>query len=622
MLITSGWLANTATQGGIAPFSLFANNTWVADVNGDGLTDYMWVQAGVQAGEPLAVSGSRNAVWVAKSTGDGFTTPQIWLPETTSAGVLAYSTRGEAAWAADVNGDGLTDYIWIPAGRSDLWVAKSTGDDFTTPELWLAANAAEGASSYSTGGARTWLADVNSDGLTDYLWMPEGQSDIWVAKSRGAPFGVIDQVTNGAGITTDVGYYSLSDTATNIYTKGSDSVYPDRDIQAPLYVVGSVSSSDAVGGTRSSNYRYTSLKANLHGRGLLGFRTVEITDNETATINATTYHQDFPLTGRSETNKTRQIVVSSPGSPSGESPSSRPSGLLSVVSSSWDAIAVDGSLYEVKARANTVEAYELDGSLVSTIVTSYSNYRGYGDVEKMTVTTTDGSEQFITQTINEYAPDNTTNWVLGRLSRSVVIQTTPSGVSSRTSAFEYRADGLLQAETIEPDDATLRLRKAYTYDGYGNQTSVTVSDAGLGTQYPILTAVSTSEYDYSNLAVDGTYTTTDINAKGHSEIRVVDAAFGNIRFLTGPNGLTTQWRYDGFGRKLKEIRADGNETDWRYAWCDANCPQYAEYTLTTQQTGSVPVTRYLDALDREVRSATVGLTGRTILKDTKYNNLG
>ncbi len=590
------WLPVNSASG--APsYSAQGQHTKTIDVNGDGLTDYMWIPYG------------RTDYWVAQSTGSGFTVPQLWLPANAGGGFPSYSADGARTWLADLNGDGLTDYIWIPKGRVDVWVANSTGSSFSTPKIWIPTNAASGAPSYSGSVRLTWVADINADGAPDYMWIPNGRTDIWVANTLGAPFGVMSKITTGIGATSSFTLNPLTDAS--VYTKGTGSNYPERDFQAPLYVVDSVSNSDGLNGTRSSSYHYEGLKINLQGRGMLGFRTTQITDNETSIISTTTYNQDFPLTGRPESSDTRIL-----GSPNP----------LSTSTATWNVLSMDGGTrYEVQAATSTEQSYELDGSLVKTVLTSNDSYGNYGEVTQITVTTTGGGETFTTQTNNVYAPADTANWILGRLTQADVTKTTPSGFDTRTSTFEYRADGLLSAEIIEPGDPNLMLRKDYTYDGYGNKTSVTVTDSGAGAEYPIATSPSTTSntsYNYANLSVDGTYTTTSTNAKGHSETKVIDAAYGKVRFLTGPNGLTTEWRYDNLGRKIKEIRADGNETNTTYAWCDASCPQYAVYKVTSQKTGSGPVTRYMDEMNRTVRTEAIGLNGQIILKDTQHNNLG
>jgi len=106
---------------------------------------------------------------------------------------------------------------------------------------------------------------------------------------------------------------------------------------------------------------------------------------------------------------------------------------------------------------------------------------------------------------------------------------------------------------------------------------------------------------------------------------VIDARFGVTQSLTGPNGLTTTWSYDGFGRKSDETRADSTTTNIARAWCDGTtCPGVtnAKYKVTKTASGKPPVTVYYDALNRELRKESVGFDGTAVYVDTTYDSLG
>jgi uncharacterized protein RhaS with RHS repeats len=46
---------------------------------------------------------------------------------------------------------------------------------------------------------------------------------------------------------------------------------------------------------------------------------------------------------------------------------------------------------------------------------------------------------------------------------------------TRSSSFEYDASGLLVREVVEPDRPNDCLQTSYSYDAYGNKTSVTIA---------------------------------------------------------------------------------------------------------------------------------------------------
>lgn len=224
----------------------------------------------------------------------------------------------------------------------------------------------------------------------------------------------------GLGATTSVVYKPLTDGA--VYTKDTTGVYPVIDVQAPLYVVSQVSSSNGIGGTYVSNYRYVGAKSHLTGGGFLGFRETTSTDAQTGIVSKTTYRQDYPYQGLplSAEKRTSTNV------------------LLNSVSNTW-AFATNSAWsaqYHVPQLTQSVESsYELTGTLIST-VTTCNSYDGYGNptyIGVWTTTTAAGincaappakTGLYVKETVNLYTND-LVNWYLGRLTSATVTSTTP-----------------------------------------------------------------------------------------------------------------------------------------------------------------------------------------------------
>ncbi len=137
---------------------------------------------------------------------------------------------------------------------------------------------------------------------------------------------------------------------------------------------------------------------------------------------------------------------------------------------------------------------------------------------------------------------------------------------------------------------------------------------------------STEEARITQLVYDskGRFPIQTINTLGHAQSSIYDSKLGVATSTTGPNGLTTTWEYDGFGRKIKETRADNTTTIWMNVSCadSVNCPQNSSYLTYTKSSGSVPSIVYYDKLGRELRARTTGFNGNNIFKDKQYNNLG
>ena len=237
--------------------------------------------------------------------------------------------------------------------------------------------------------------------------------------------------------------------------------------------------------------------------------------------------------------------------------------------------------------------------------------------------------------------------------------------ATRTSSFAYRIDGVLASETIEPGNAQLCVTTTHGYDVYGNRTSSTVQNcagaSGLAAFEARTTSTAFNGYATTVAGVSmtvpaGQFSTGSTNALSQSETRVVDPRFGAVTSLTGPNGLTTTWQYDDFGRRVQESRADGTQT--RVAYClisgrvadrssnSGGCSAHTfaanevpalavryEHGVNTNAAGTAigPYTRsYYDRAGRVIRVATQAFDGpsqpgganRLLVQDSDYDAFG
>ncbi|MGO9593518.1 MAG: RHS repeat domain-containing protein, partial [Steroidobacteraceae bacterium] len=108
-----------------------------------------------------------------------------------------------------------------------------------------------------------------------------------------------------------------------------------------------------------------------------------------------------------------------------------------------------------------------------------------------------------------------------------------------------------------------------------------------------------------------------------------DARFGSPTSHTGPNGLTTTWSYDTFGRMTSEVRPDSTKTTQSYSYCSGSCPTngqfYAQSEIVNSGSGSQigPIsTVYYDMLSRSIAADTQGFDGSHIRVATIYDANG
>jgi RHS repeat-associated protein len=216
-----------------------------------------------------------------------------------------------------------------------------------------------------------------------------------------------------------------------------------------------------------------------------------------------------------------------------------------------------------------------------------------------------------------------------------------AAITTQIVAYEYDAKGRVTKEIVEPTSSTLCLATVYTYDSFGNKASTTTRNcngsagsvpgvnseaaAPAANTAPVITS-STSNATYDSA---GRFEATTTNALGHGESKSWSNNFGNITSLTGPNGLTTSWTYDTYGRELTESRPEGISSSKTYALCGSgvSCPTATngvipKYVVTDNQAGYATHKRYYDQLDRVILTETQNKDGALIYQQTEYDHFG
>ncbi|TLS17579.1 MAG: hypothetical protein FDZ72_13420 [Betaproteobacteria bacterium] len=222
------------------------------------------------------------------------------------------------------------------------------------------------------------------------------------------------RIENDLGSAVEITQIAATNSA---ISKGSESSYPIADIKLPIYVVTTVMSSNGVGSAVTSNYKYGGLKVEQGtGRGLLGFNWVESTQVETGVSSRTTYRQDWPYVGLPS-----QVTKSVAGGGNG--------GVLSQTDMTYDCLdpatgtacsVGPGKRYFPYVSKSVESGWDLNGAVLP-VVTTTNSFDLWGNATQVTVSNSDGSSK---TTTNTYVNDST-NWYLGRLIRSVVTSTAP-----------------------------------------------------------------------------------------------------------------------------------------------------------------------------------------------------
>ena len=215
-------------------------------------------------------------------------------------------------------------------------------------------------------------------------------------------------------------------------------------------------------------------------------------------------------------------------------------------------------------------------------------------------------------------------WIIGMLKKEVLQQTlngeSASQVSRTTTYVNNMAAGLCTSKTTEPQDNSLKLTETYSYDGFGNLTSVLSEGSGIE---------RTQSKTYSS---DGRFVMSSTNAENQTTSYTYNEKNGFLKTVTDPNGLTTTYHYDVLGDLIKTEYPNGVLEEKSKKWVVTN-PAYPKYHPDTPEFGS-PVyfewskrsgegERYVfcDQHNRKIREVALSLCGKKIYTDYHYHDV-
>ena len=597
--------------------------SFMIDINGDGLIDVVNIANNSSFTQTALYLGNGNAGWnkhtinltaekdeikFADLNGDGYVEIiqkvddkiVVWKNHGTDATftkiTLPMSVNDDEFKAlkfADMNGDGLIDIYLVKKDSNDVIWRNTTGFIFVrSSQVPLTGDY-----------ANRQFADFNGDGLVDIVNTTNG-SPIYINQNR--PM-VIAEVKDSFNNKISINYKHLN-SGGSFYSKDTTRNQFDVNLKTSMYAVSDVIYHDNRGesGESIDTYTYSGLKFNLK-RGSLGFKQITTENQKTKSRVVTTFYQEFPLTGTVERSSTyvnnHKINSSTVQMETLYNPNNK--------------------LYTVRPTEKREDEYEVkSGEYIKSIITDYTEYDNFGNVLKMTTTTKNNREEFSKTTISSY-DNNEYEWILGRLTDAKVIHRGGVGGSqTRESSFTYYSNGMLKSETVEPNHA-LRLTKSFEYDTHGNIITKKIKAPTLNGGERV------TRYTYDS---DGRFLLNVTNPLGHRNRlnNVYDPTTGNLLSKTDANGETVSWSYDGWGKVIKETRADGTTVSTNYRLDSSYTqPSYLEslgdrskYSITVKASGSPYVKTYYDSLDRKIRVETQRFDGKTLYEDFYYNALG
>lgn len=565
----------------------------LADVNGDGLRDIVWPFGRPPPEQDTQVPTSAGPE-ISINTGMGYLPPTVspslpWPPAhggwdfPDAAAETGFDTR-----VADFNGDGRDDILilrhsvpasdvpdpiyfdvietWLADLDEPLMLMLSTGDGFELNPLDDPRHVL--FHPYAKYGA-TKLGDIDGDGRPEILsvshpstghdpavypafcypdvepslrkhwscyegfYVEIGTQDI--EPLLPSAFDRLIEVEDGYGATETVHYgrgATDPEDPDPLHTPADDCARPERC----LIKTGDLVATHTVG-QRSWQYRYHGGRANVTGRGALGFEKVVITDQ----VDMSEVELEYDLSGEL-TLAVGQVYPYA--------------GMPEIVTRT---IEDDGRVYETQTH-NHYHVEYLTNRYYVVLEESFETVREDGEEYATTETLVEHDEygnpvHVVVKVddrvqITERTFDNDeTTWLLGRLRREEVTDMTPLGTRTRVYEHDYDINGLLQVSRREPDapiDPALYLEVEILRDAGGVLTGTEVRD-DLGN-------VRTSGAQYDD---DGVHLVMVTDAIGQSAVTKYDHRVDAPVTTSDINGAITFHTYDGLGRPRSTIHPTG-----------------------------------------------------------------
>jgi RHS repeat-associated protein len=621
----------------------------VADLNGDGIPEFLNLAANVSAVAPFGYNwlGLNNGIWasdpanleyrfstrektgtlsraadtiyLADLNGDNMTDMLIFqhfFPNITTAyaisGSSTYMSNQGATWLTDnkltmidLNRDGCADLIRQRSATSEIMINVPLSDGsrgFTFKDQLVI-----------TGGPKAnelcIPIDFNGDGRLDLFIRNDFNPDdpkrngntangwrVLTATPSAAPSDVITTVTDSLGATVKIQYAPLTDST--VYTKGAGTAPAGMaNVQLAAYVVKKVTvdlgsaTTVLTGGTfqtADSSYDLTYKYEGLRSapyRGALGFEIQAVTDSRTQLTTRIERRQDYPYIGFVKSVSTSRGAIK----------------LSETVSEPKVTQLNSAKTYFVYPMTSTTKTWGISadlttqGDLLSEVLTDQT-VDDWGN-------TTDHSIDYkfegrtLTASVAPLVPvTSTDNWILDRIEYAKVTAVATGHTTRKkkiTVSYEDETRPWLVTKTVsdtDPSAATTKLTTEYKYtDSFGHLNKITTTgrrDATVGSDQS-----RTLEIRYDDLGRFVHEVERKLPAVGSraaitfTETFEPDHLHGRLGKHTDANSLDTTFSYDEFSR-LKTVTSSGVTTEIKRSWTSDPSGVFSVETLASYADGS------------------------------------
>jgi RHS repeat-associated protein len=577
------------------------------DLNGDGLTDFLFMMSGTN-------------VMVCLSTEVGVKCSDSGLP----------IPSGKAN-IGDFVGDGSTGVLFAASSSSTSKYCRLDGDIKLQCKSLIYPD--------TSGPYASDIQAVDLSRIPAWLFIDKS-ANVGTGMESVKPYTLkapasqdrISAAVNGVGLRQEIDYARGDDAVTVrrlAQLNGVDQpfVYP-LVAQSVTGAVKELRTSNGHGSWLKTDYHYEGAAWIASGRGSAGFAVVRSTDLPSNITKTQYLRQDFPFTGLPN----HTTSVASNGTVLEDT-------VATLTSKTMTPIAGGGATLFVVASPVVTVRHELANNALlgtETVVDKYED--GWGNRTNSVVTVSDGTKTFTASKSTNYQNIGTTGlWIGGLPLTTCEKRSGPDGVESspRVVSHAYDSSGRIQSDVLAPaafncfgaagtsaPGATVTAIYDRSGNSFGLTNKITQSWADPNTGSTVARLTRDVDYD-----ARGRFELTGRNALGQAEQQTFYPTTGARKTHTDLNGLVTSMTVDGFGRATKQVDGDKTETRLYIKQCDTTCPQGALSakivdTFNGADRVRVPSVSFLDALGHEIQRATWGFEGRAVLQETRYDSAG